>query len=296
MNQTLYITGGTGFIGRSVVERFLNLGFFVYLQTRSPESKIDRDYLKHVNSPAKIDRKIDLLINLAGKPLATRWTEKSKTQIYQSRVTFTYSLFEAFSQIPEFAPTKVLSTSAIGYYRAGSEPHTENSAKGAGFSAKLCNDWEEAAQQFEKIGASVSVLRLGVVLDKEGGSLKAMLPSFKLCLGAKLGSGTQWFSWIGLEDLLRLYTYCFETDDLPPAINAVAPNPVTNEEFTRLLASALHRPALFRAPKFLLKAILGEGAEDFLLANLRVVPDFLSTKEFQFRNPDLASLFSENLP
>lgn len=298
MTKTLYITGGTGFIGAAVADRFANSGWFVFIQTRSSHKYIDQKLIKYVAQPEEIDRKIDILINLAGKPLATRWTKDSKQEIYRSRVDFTLQLAKEFSSIPDWAPSAVLSTSAIGYYATGDNPHTETSENGTGFSAKLCRDWELAARSFEDLGCSVSILRLGVVLDKTGGSLKAMLPSFRLGLGARLGTGQQWFSWIGLTDLLNIYEYCaaiIEGDGLPKVINASAPKPVTNIEFTRQLALALGRPAFMQAPKFALKAILGEGAEDFLLANLRVLPDYLLDQEFEFADSEIDQLFKRIL-
>ena len=298
MTQTLYITGGTGFIGKSLVDRFTAMGWFVFVQTRSPQKYKDQKQLKYIAQAKEIDRKIDLLINLAGKPLATRWTEKTKLEIYQSRVDFTLQLAKEFSSIPEWAPSKLLSTSAIGYYATGDKPRTEVSEEGVGFSAKLCKDWEQAAKSFQKLGCSVSILRFGVVLDESGGSLKAMLPSFKLGLGARLGSGQQWFSWISLADLLSIYEFCAEqreSTDLPEVINATAPKPVTNNEFTCQLAKALKRPAFFRAPLFVLKAILGEGAEDFLLANLRVLPGYLVDREFEFIDREIDQLFRRTL-
>lgn len=296
--KTLYITGGTGFIGKSLVERFTSMGWFVFVQTRSPQKYKDQKKLKYIARATEIDRKIDLLINLAGKPLATRWTEKSKLEIYQSRVDFTQQLVKEFSSLPEWAPSKVLSTSAIGYYATGDNPRTEVSEEGVGFSANLCKDWEQAAKSFQKLGCSVSILRFGVVLDKSGGSLKAMLPSFKLGLGARLGSGQQWFSWVSLADLLNIYEYCAEHPedlDLPEVINATAPAPVTNNEFTRQLAKSLKRPALLCAPLFVLKIIFGEGAEDFLLANLRVLPGYLVDKDFKFIDREIEQLCRRTL-
>lgn len=296
MSKTLYITGGTGFVGSAIAEYFTKLGWFVFVQTRSPQKYINQKLLKYIENVTEIDRKIDVLINLTGKPLATRWTKKSKLDIYQSRVDFTRKLIDEFSLIPDWAPSKVLSTSAIGYYQKGDNAHVEDSQVGAGFSANLCNDWEQAARSFEKMGCSVTILRLGVVLDRSGGSLKAMLPSFKLGFGARLGSGKQYFSWISLTDLLSIYEYCVEKADLPPVINATAPCPLTNTEFTSLLAKALNRPAFLRAPIFMLKVLLGEGAEDFLLANLRVVPDYLLEQGFEFTDPDLEHLFQRIFP
>lgn len=291
MQKTLYITGGTGFIGSALVNHFAEQGCLVYVQTRSTKGYKDEKLIKYLQGPEQVDRKIDVLINLAGKSLATRWNEKTKAEIYRSRVDFTNNLAESFSLIPEFAPQRVISTSAIGYYQTGDRPNTEDGQAGQGFSAKLCRDWESAARSFEKLGSKVSILRLGVVLDKKGGSLKAMLPSFKLGLGARLGTGEQWFSWIGLKDLVNIYQYCLESPDLPQSINAVSPSPVTNKEFTTQLAHSLGRPAIFVAPKFLLKAIFAEGAEDFLLANIRVLPGYLAEVDFAFEEANLEELF-----
>ncbi len=296
MPDTIYITGGSGFVGQALTRHFLEQGDFVYVQSRSPEKQQKKIASEFISSPRFIDRKIDLLINLAGKPLATRWSKNTKQEIYASRVDFTRKLFDDFSRLPaEWLPKRLFSTSAIGYYRGGEAIQTESSANGRGFSATLCRDWEQAARLFKNLGCSVHIMRLGVVLDTSGGSLKAMLPSFKLGLGARLGSGNQWFSWIGLGDLLAIYQYCINLDILPEVINAVAPSAIRNTDFTRQLASALKRPAILSAPEFLLKALLGEGADDFLLANLRVSPVALQTMGFEFETPDIESLFSQIL-
>ncbi len=293
---TLYITGASGFIGSALTNSFLGRGWHVFAQSRTSARHQSREQLTWCQGPEAVNQPVDLLINLAGKSLNTRWTQKQKEAFYDSRVGLTHRLVRSFAERTELAPRQVFSASAISYYAQGDEPRYEGDEKGCGFAATLCSDWESAAEGFERLGGRVNILRFGVVLDPCGGALGAMLPPFRLGLGARLGSGAHWFSWISLRDLVAIVHFLYESapgHPLPNALNLVAPGPATNADFTRELALALRRPARLRAPAFLLRAALGEGADDFLLANLRIMPGELLKMSYAFVHPNLQKAFAD---
>lgn len=287
--KTLYLCGASGFIGSAVAQAYVSAGWKVIGQSRKPHSQQTGTGITWVSDPSHLEQPADLLINLAGRPLATRWSEKKKSEFLASRVDFTRRLYESFSLRPEFAPKRVFSASAIGWYATGPEARTEQDAAGSGFSSKLCQQWETAARSFETLASQVLCMRLGVVLDASGGALKSMLPAFKMGLGGRLDSGKQMFSWISLTDLLAAIQYCEQLPETAKTLNFTAPVPLSNREFTRLLAEHLHRPACLPVPASLLRIILGEGADEFLLADLNVVPAGLQGLGFEFRHPDLQS-------
>jgi uncharacterized protein (TIGR01777 family) len=201
-------------------------------------------------------------------------------------VVGTRNLVEALAALPR-RPEALICASAIGYYGSrGDEVLTESSAPGSGFLPEVCVAWEREALAAEAFGIRVVRVRTGVVLDANGGALVRMLPPFRMGLGGRLGSGRQWMSWIHLEDLAALFQFAVESQVRGP-LNAVAPNPVTNSDFTRELAHALRRPAVFPVPEFALKMLFGEMA-DVLLASQRVAPAAAEAAGFRFRFPQLA--------
>jgi len=226
----------------------------------------------------------DAVVNLAGEPVAQRWTAEARERIRSSRVDGTRRLVDALQKNP---PKVLVSASAIGYYGSrGDEILTEASAPGDDFLAKVCVDWEREAMRAEEFGVRVVRVRIGVVLGP-GGALAKMLPIFKLGLGGPIADGKHWMSWIHIDDMVRLIEFAIE-NPVTGAINAVAPNPVTNAEFTRELARAIHRPAIFPVPKLALKALYGEMAS-ILWASQRVTPAVASNTGFNFRYPTLAN-------
>ena len=235
----------------------------------------------------------DAVVNLAGEPIAQRWTPAAKKRIYDSRVEGTRRLVHALSAQSQ-RPGVLVCASAVGVYGSrGDEILTEKSSPGAGFLPHVVTDWEESAQTAEALGIRVISLRFGMVLGR-GGALAKLLPLFRLGVGGRLGSGRQWMSWIHIDDAVSLILLALENAALRGAVNATAPHPVTNDEFTRRLAGALHRPAIFPAPAFALKLALGEMSE-VLLDSQRVLPVAALATGFHFQYPELSVAFANIL-
>src|SRR5690348_3406105 len=212
----------------------------------------------------------DVVIHLTGEPVAHRWNAEIKRRIRDSRVAGTRHLVEALAALPR-RPAALISASGVGYYGSrGDETLEESSPAGKDFLAEVCVAWEREAQAAETLGMRVAVIRIGMVLDSRGGALQRMLPAFRLGVGGRLGSGRQWVSWIHLNDLDDLFRYVVETPVQGP-LNGVAPEPVRNIEFTRQLAMALKRPAIFPVPESGLRLLFGELAQ-VLLASQRAMP------------------------
>jgi uncharacterized protein (TIGR01777 family) len=216
-----------------------------------------------------------------------RWTAEKKRRIMDSRKIGTANLVQGLERLSE-RPAVLVSASAVGYYGdRGEETLDEQATPGDDFLAAVCIEWERAAQQAASLGMRVVNPRIGIVLGAGGGALAKMLLPFKLGLGGRLASGHQWMPWIHIDDLAALFLHAATHADLSGPMNAVAPNAVTNREFTRTLAAAVHRPALLPAPGPLLKLAVGEFAE-VLLASQRVVPRVAEQSGFQFQHPELA--------
>lgn len=234
----------------------------------------------------------DVVIHLAGRNLAGRWSARTMREIRESRLAGTRTIAEAVAEAfaAEGKPAVLVSASAVGYYgNRGDALLTEASPAGSGFLAELCRDWEETALATASAGVRVLLPRLGVVLSRDGGALAKMLPAFRLGLGGRLGSGEQFWSWITLEDALAAIEFMIANQQLAGPVNLTTPNPVTNEEFTQTLARVLRRPALLPAPAFALRLAMGEMADEALLSSQRVHPAKLAASGFHWRNPELAA-------
>jgi hypothetical protein len=270
------ITGASGMIGQRLRERLVEAG-------HTP-----RAIPRAAGIPA-----CDAIVNLAGEPIAQRWTEAAKKRIYDSRVEGTRRLVNELSA-QSHRPGVLVCASAVGYYGSrGDEILTENSPPGSGFLPTLALDWEESARTAEALGIRVISLRFGVVLG-HGGALAKLLPPFRLGAGGRLGSGRQWMSWIHIDDVVNLMLFALENAALKGAVNATAPHPVTNDEFTRRLAAALHRPAIFPVPAFALKLVFGEMSE-VLLDSQRVLPTAAQAAGFRFQYPELSASLQDIL-
>ena len=232
-------------------------------------------------------RDADAVIHLAGEPVAQRWTPAAKQRILESRVQGTRRLVEILAGLPK-RPQTLVCSSAIGYYGArGDEILTESSTPGKGFLAEVCVAWEKEAQAAEALGTRVVMVRTGLVLDPKGGALQRMLPAFRMGAGGRIGSGRQWMSWIHIQDLVSLMIFALD-HPLRGPVNGVAPEPVTNSDFTRGLAAALRRPAIFPMPSAVLQLLFGEMSE-MLLASQRVLPREAESAGFPFRYPTLTA-------
>jgi uncharacterized protein (TIGR01777 family) len=281
------VTGGTGFIGRALCARLAEGGHEAVVLSRSADATVP-GAARVVTGLQGLDaRDFDAAINLAGASIAdARWTEARKKLLLDSRVDTTAALVNwmAGSGRP---PGVLLSASAVGYYgEQGDKIVTEDTSPVRGFTHDLCAAWEAEARKAEALGTRVCLVRTGVVLDRDGGALAKMLPAFKLGLGGRLASGQHWFPWIHRDDMVSIYVWLLERSASTGAYNASAPNPVTNAEFTRKLAAALGRPAIFPMPGMALQLLFGEMSE-ILLASDRMVPKRLLDEGFQFRYPQV---------
>jgi uncharacterized protein len=298
MNVT--VTGASGFIGRALIPRLLETGCSVHVLGRKfPDGLPSAVRFSAWNSvetqpPSASLESADTVVHLAGEPVSQRWTADAKKRIHVSRVEGTRRLVSALAAQPQ-RPRVLVCASAVGFYGSrGDEILTEASSPGSGFLAQVVMDWENAAQSAEDLGIRVVRLRFGMVLGRQGGALAKLLPVFRFGLGARLGSGEQWMAWIHLDDAVNLILFAINFSAVRGAVNASAPHPVTNDEFTSRFATALHRPAIFRAPGFALRLLLGEMSE-MLLASQRVLPSAAKSAGFPFQFPDLNAALDQIL-
>jgi uncharacterized protein (TIGR01777 family) len=286
----ILISGSTGFVGSALSKSLQAKKHHIYRLIRSPRIAHKNDILWNPREGYIDKSKItgfDALIHLAGENIAARWTKAKKKRIYESRVHTTKLLALTLAQLTN--PPKVfICASAIGYYGdRADEILTEQSTSGKGFLAGLCRDWEEAAEPARNAGIRTVHLRFGIILHPTGGALKKMLPLFKLGLAGPIGNGTQYWSWITLEDTVAAIEHILKNPSITGPVNIVSPNPVTNKEFIKTLAYILKRPAFLPAPKFLLKLALGQFAQQTLIASTRAKPEKLLQTEFYFKHPGL---------
>jgi len=288
----IFITGGTGLIGRRLCKALLAEGHELTVLSRNPASvpvKCGAGVHALVSlaewHPAQ---SFDAVINLAGEPIIDkRWSAQRKRVLWDGRVTLTEELVRRIAAA-ERKPSVLLSGSAVGYYGNGGDLMLDEAADtGTGFAAELCKTWEDAARAAEKLGVRVCLLRTAPVLSNDGGMLARMLLPFRLGLGARLGDGKQWMSWVHIDDYVAMVLRLLHDDQMHGPYNMVAPNPVTNAEFTATLAAALHRPAFFVAPAALLKLAMGESAS-LLLEGQRALPKKIEAAHYRFAFPTLA--------
>jgi uncharacterized protein len=281
----ILVSGTSGFIGKAVSRRLEERGDSVVPLVRreggegilwNPQAgRFDVAGAEGANAA----------IHLAGENIASgRWSSARKKAIYDSRVIGTRLLCEGLAKLGR-PPRVLVAASATGFYGDGGEiEQTETSGPGGGFLSEVCRAWEFACGAARNKGIRVVHLRIGLVLAPDGGALARMLPIFKLGLGGRIGDGRQWMSWITLGDLVRVFEFALADETLAGPVNAVAPNPVRNAEFSRALARALRRPALLAVPAVLLRVAAGQMAEELFLSGARVVPSVLTGRGFRFEH------------
>jgi uncharacterized protein len=292
MSIKIAVTGATGLIGQRLCKELIGKGHELTIFTgnirkaglliKGAKEYIYWDYHKPEEWGKYIENK-DAVIHLAGAGIADkRWTEDYKKTILESREISTKNLVKAIESAGQ-KPGLFISSSAVGFYgNTGDEILTENSVNGSDFLSEVCRHWENPTKEVERLGIRKVSVRTGIALTNEGGALKKMLLPFKLFVGGHLGSGKQWFPWIHIEDLIRIYIYVLENNSINGAVNAASPCPLTAKEFAKNIGKAMHRPSFFPVPLLMLKLAIGEAAES-VVASQRVMPKRLLDNNFKFK-------------
>lgn len=293
------ISGASGFVGRSLLKVLGEAGHTLHVLSRHSGTNLPGGVKLSVWDPMKGPppreslEGADAVVHLAGEPVAQRWTAAVKQRIRDSRVLGTRHLVEALAALPR-RPGALVCASAVGYYGSrGEELLDESAPPGSGFLPEICKAWEREALAAEALGVRVALIRVGLVLGRRGGALQRMLLPFRLGVGGRLGSGNQWMPWIHLGDLVDLFRLAVEHPVSGP-FNGVSPQPVRNTEFTRELARALHRPALFPVPALALRVLYGEMA-GALFESQRLAPRAAEAAGFRFRFPELGLALTDLL-
>lgn len=288
----ILLTGGTGLIGQMFIKAVLEKEHeLIVLSRKKRQSSHRLTYAvwnpEDETSIVSEADGVDAVVNLAGEPIAAkRWSKAQKEKMLTSRVNATQILARSIQKASK-KPSVFINASAIGFYGPrGNELLDEAAPAGSGFLTDLCKAWEAHAIRVADFGVRVVRLRIGIVLAREGGALQKMLPPFQLGIGGWLGSGNQWMSWIHVRDVVRLILFCLKTNRIQGAVNATAPQPVTNKAFSMVLAQTIHRPCVAPVPEFALKLLLGEMAA-LLLTGQRVIPKKASELGFSFRHSDI---------
>jgi uncharacterized protein (TIGR01777 family) len=290
------VTGGSGFVGQALCPALMAAGMQVTVLTRNAEHVAGK--LTGVRLIERLDdmARADAVVNLAGASLAgQRWTHRYKQTLRESRLRTTEALLAWMQKMP-LRPHVLVSGSAIGYYGPhGDEPLVEESAPGDDFAAQLCRDWEAAALPAAELGVRVCLLRTGIVLGADGGALEQMLLPYRLGLGGPINGGAQWMSWIHRRDLVRMIQWLLQDAASDGPCNGTAPEPVRQRDFAKLLAQAVHRPAVIPTPALALKLAVGEMA-DMLVQGQKVLPAHAQQRGFRFEYPRLEEALRQILP
>jgi uncharacterized protein (TIGR01777 family) len=292
----ILVSGVSGPIGAALLPSLKARGFNVTRLVRggsSADGKVSWDPAQPL--PPDSVSGFEAVIHLAGETVVGRWTEEKKRQIRNSRVLGTRNLAQALAQAPQ-RPRLLISGSAIGYYGdRGEEILGENSVSGKGFLPEVCREWEAATQPAADAAIRAVQIRIGVVLSPDGGALQKMLLPFRLGLGGNMGNGSQWWSWIHVQDLVGAVHHILKNDLLQGPVNVVSPRPVSNSDFTKTLAGVLSRPAIFSMPAFAARLAFGQMADELLLASQRVEPAKLVASGYPFQYSDLKKALQEIL-
>jgi uncharacterized protein (TIGR01777 family) len=283
------VSGATGMIGSALSQKLKDVGHDVIALSHSKPSS--EDTIRWDPQRGHIDASrlegIDAVVHLAGEGLIGRWTPEKKRRIRDSRVEGTSLLSRTLAELSDRPPVMV-SASAIGYYGdRGNELLTEESDPGRGFLSGVCREWEAAADPAREAGIRVVHPRFGVILSTKGGALATTLPIFKLGGGGKVGSGRQYWSWVDIDDVTGAITHAIDEAAVEGPVNVTSPNPVTNAEYTKILGRVLNRPTPFPLPAPAARALMGEVADEMLLASQRVEPAKLEESDYEFRYTEL---------
>jgi uncharacterized protein (TIGR01777 family) len=283
----IVVSGGTGFIGKRLVEAFQKGGHYVAIWSRNPGREMRTAVEAFRWDPLEGEPQeeslsgYDVVVHLAGEPVAQKWDAEAKRKIRDSRVLGTRRLVSAISKV-RHRPAALICSSAVGYYGPrGDEVLSETSAPGKGFLADVCVGWEREADAAMGLGLRVVKIRTGVALSRDGGALPKMTPAFRAMAGGMLGSGKQWMPWIHVDDLVEMFRFAVE-GQMSGALNGTAPNPVTNATFTQEMGRVLKRPTFLRVPEFALHAMMGEMAQ-MVLEGQRAVPAAARELEFTWK-------------
>lgn len=294
----ILITGGLGFVGSKLSDYLLDNDHSVLAIGRAPsQNRITADRYQYISADTsqpgnwqKALDDVDVVVNLAGKSIFKRWNESYKKQIYDSRILTTRNVVDG---LPADKEVVLCSASGAGYYgNRGDDLLKEDDKPGDDFLASVSIDWEAEALRATDKGIRVAVMRFGVILGKGGGALAKMIPAFKSFVGGPIGSGSQWFPWMHLSDLMAAIVFIAEQRGINGALNFCAPNPVTNRELANTLGEVLGRPAFMPAPAFMVRTVLGEFG-NVLLDSQRTIPDKLVSHGFEFQYPDIMSAIRE---
>ena len=292
-SKTILITGASGLVGESLCVALKTRGHSVRTLSRSGHGDHQWDVTAGQLDSRALDG-IDIVIHLAGESVAQRWTDSVKARILDSRVDSTRLLVDSI--LAQEKRPAYIAASGISYYGIDSERLVdEYSGSGKGFLAEVTRQWEGAAQALTEADVRTVFLRTGIVLSAKGGALAKMLTPFKLGVGGRIGDGQQKMSWISLPDLVSVYVFAVENVSVSGAVNAVAPEPVTNSMFTKTLGKVLGRPTVFPLPTGLVKILFGEMGKETVLSDLGVLPKSLSKFGFEWQQPELISALKQTL-
>jgi len=296
----ILITGGTGFIGKRLCQVLLQQGHELTVYSRKPfqvrlRCGVAVEPLAALDD-LSLDYQFDAVINLAGEAIAAkRWSSQRKQQLLESRLLTTKALLDVMSKMTK-KPGCLINASAVGFYGDQGETDVDETTTPVDdFGHQLCQQWEQLALQAEAFGVRTCIVRIGLVVGRDGGFLGKMLPPFKLGLGGRFGSGQQWMSWVHRDDLVRMMVWLLEHQECSGIYNATAPYPVRNKDFTNILAKKLKRPALLPMSSFVANVLFGEMAGLFLTGQ-RVLPRRITETDFEFNYPDLKTALAEVLP
>jgi uncharacterized protein len=288
----ILITGASGLIGKALQKSFRENGYEMLLASRS-EPKDDQHIQWSTDTGFRDEdiprlEGLDAVIHLAGESVSgLRWTDEKKKAIRDSRVFGTRSMIETLDKLTD-KPKVFISGSAIGFYGdRGNDELTESSPSGKTFLAEVCKEWEAESRRAEDLGIRTVLLRTGIVLSKDGGALATMLTPFKFGVGGVIGDGKQWMSWISLDDVVGIVNFALENESVRGALNVTAPNPVSNEEFTKTLGAVLYRPTFLPLPEFAVHMVFGEMGDALLLDSTRVMPKRINDAGYQFKFTNL---------